>query len=82
MNVPCRENLGPSGKLAPRAQLLDNFSRAGISSAQHTVNYCGSGVTACHNLLVLEYLGMGRGRLFVGGWSQYSRASELPVETV
>jgi thiosulfate/3-mercaptopyruvate sulfurtransferase len=39
-------------------------------------------VTACHNLLVLEYLGMGRGKLFVGGWSQYSRASELPVETV
>jgi thiosulfate/3-mercaptopyruvate sulfurtransferase len=81
-NVPCRENLGPSGKLVPRAQLLENFSRAGIGSAHDTVNYCGSGVTACHNLLVLEYLGMGRGKLFVGGWSQYSRASALPVGTV
>jgi thiosulfate/3-mercaptopyruvate sulfurtransferase len=80
-NVPCRKNLDPGGRLLPEAQLLGNFRRAGIDSADRTVSYCGSGVTACHNLLVLEHLGLGSGRLFVGGWSQYSRASELPVAT-
>ena len=80
-NVPCRKNLDPAGQLLSEAQLLGNFQRAGIESADRTVSYCGSGVTACHNLLVLEHLGLGRGRLFVGGWSQYSHAVDLPVAT-
>lgn len=81
VNVPCRENLDSSGKLLPAAQLHENFERAGISSGEGTISYCGSGVTACHNLLVLEKLGAGRGKLFVGGWSQYGHATDLPVET-
>lgn len=44
------------------------------------VSYCGSGVTACHNLLVLEHAGLGRGRLFPGSWSQYS-ATDRPAAT-
>ncbi|MFE4834845.1 sulfurtransferase [Arthrobacter sp. NPDC056691] len=80
-NVPCRKNLDAGGQLLSEAQLLGNFQRAGIESADRTVSYCGSGVTACHNLLVLEHLGLGRGRLFVGGWSQYSHAVDLPVAT-
>lgn len=81
VNVPCRENLDPSGRLLPAARLRDNFGRAGISSGEDVISYCGSGVTACHNLLVLEFIGAGRGKLFVGGWSQYARALDLPVET-
>jgi thiosulfate/3-mercaptopyruvate sulfurtransferase len=81
LNVPCRRNLDPAGQLLSEAQLLGNFQRAGIDSADRMVSYCGSGVTACHNLLVLEHLGLGRGRLFVGGWSQYSHAVHLPVAT-
>jgi thiosulfate/3-mercaptopyruvate sulfurtransferase len=80
-NQPCRENLDASGKLLPKPLLRDNFERSGVSSAEDSISYCGSGVTACHNLLVMEYLGLGRGRLFVGGWSQYGRASQLPVAT-
>ena len=81
VNVPCRGNLDSSGRLLPEVQLRGNFERAGIVSAEDTISYCGSGVTACHNLLVLEHLGAGRGRLFVGGWSQYGHATDRPVET-
>jgi thiosulfate/3-mercaptopyruvate sulfurtransferase len=81
VNVPCRENLDSSGRLVPDDQLRENFKSAGIVSAADTIAYCGSGVTACHNLLVLEHLGAGKGRLFVGGWSQYGHAVDRPVQT-
>ncbi|MGF6834515.1 thiosulfate/3-mercaptopyruvate sulfurtransferase [Paenarthrobacter sp. TE4293] len=81
VNVPCRENIDSSGQLLPEQQVRANFERAGVTSAGNTVSYCGSGVTACHNLLVMEQLGMGSGRLFVGGWSQYARANDRPVAT-
>jgi thiosulfate/3-mercaptopyruvate sulfurtransferase len=42
---------------------------------------CGSGVTACHDLLVLEHLGHGHGQLFVGSWSAWA-ASRLRRITV
>ncbi|MFK4640534.1 sulfurtransferase [Paenarthrobacter histidinolovorans] len=81
VNVPCRENLNASGNLLPEPQIRANFERAGVLSADRTISYCGSGVTACHNLLVMEHLGMGTGKLFVGGWSQYGHALDGPVET-
>jgi thiosulfate/3-mercaptopyruvate sulfurtransferase len=82
VNVPCRGNIDASGKLLPKELMRENFERAGIRSGDGAISYCGSGVTACHNLLVMEHVGLGHGRLFVGGWSQYGHASHLPVETV
>ena len=82
VNVPCRGNLDSSGQLLPELEIRANFERAGVLSAGNAVSYCGSGVTACHNLLMMEQLGMGQGKLFVGGWSQYSRAQERPVAGV
>ena len=81
INLPCRENLDPAGKLLAKEQLHRNVADAGIFAGDDVISYCGSGVTACHNLLVLEHLGLGQGRLFVGGWSQYGHATHLPVET-
>lgn len=83
VNVPCRENLDGQGRLLPLQKIRDNFAAAGVDqgSASKVVVYCGSGVTACHNLLTLEYTGLGHGRLFVGGWSAYSRDESRPVET-
>jgi thiosulfate/3-mercaptopyruvate sulfurtransferase len=43
------------------------------------VSYCGSGVTACHNLLALEHAGLGTGRLYPGSWSQYSSDPDRPA---
>jgi len=81
VSVPCRENLEPNGRLSTPSRVQENFRAAGVESAQGVISYCGSGVTACHNLLVMEHIGLGKGRLFVGGWSQYGHALHLPVET-
>ena len=81
VNVPCRENLGVGGRLLPAARVLANFALAGIRSAESVVAYCGSGVSACHNLLAMEHVGLGRGRLYVGGWSAYGADESQPVET-
>ena len=51
-----------------------------VSDASEVIAYCGSGVSACLDLLALEHAGLGRGRLFVGSWSQYS-ATDRPVAT-
>jgi thiosulfate/3-mercaptopyruvate sulfurtransferase len=45
------------------------------------VMYCGSGVTACHNLLAMELAGLGGARIFPGSWSEWSADPKRPVET-
>ena len=77
-SVPCRENLDAEGRLLPLEELRARF---GIEDASAVVSYCGSGVTACHNLLAMEQAGLGQGRLFPGSWSQWSRDPALPVQT-
>ncbi len=71
VNVPCRGNLATDGRLRPIAEVRRAFAKVGIEDATAVISYCGSGVTACHNLLVLEHAGLGRGRLYAGGWSEY-----------
>jgi thiosulfate/3-mercaptopyruvate sulfurtransferase len=81
VNLPCRENLDPSGRFLPVAQLRDTLRAAGVVEGADVVSYCGSGVTACHNLLAIEHAGLGQGRLYPGSWSQYSRVEDAPVAT-
>ncbi|MFI5935760.1 sulfurtransferase [Actinoplanes sp. NPDC051494] len=71
-SLPCRENLDESGRFLPVAQLRERFAAVGVTEDADVISYCGSGVTACHNLLALEYAGLGTGRLYPGSWSQYS----------
>lgn len=80
-NVPCRENLSSEGTFKSAEQLRQRFGDAGVTDARDVIVYCGSGVTACHDLLALEHAGLGRGRLFVGSWSQYANDVERPVQT-
>jgi thiosulfate/3-mercaptopyruvate sulfurtransferase len=80
VNVPCRANLDPGGRLLPAERIRANFAAAGVHDAERLVSYCGSGVTACHNLLTAELVGLGRGRLYVGGWSAYGRDTTWPAE--
>ena len=54
-SLPCRENLAPDGTFLPADRLRGRLAGVGVTGAAQVVSYCGSGVTACHNLLVLEY---------------------------
>ena len=80
-SLPCRENLTEDGHLLAPDALRAKLEDVGIDGTTPVVSYCGSGVTACHNLLVIEHAGLGSGRLFPGSWSQWSRDAERPVET-
>ncbi len=79
VNVPCEEHLGDEGLLLPADVLRDQFAAAGITDAVQAIASCGSGVNACHTLLVMEHVGLGHGRLFPGSYSAWSNRPELPV---
>jgi thiosulfate/3-mercaptopyruvate sulfurtransferase len=72
-SVPTREHLDSQQRIHSPEQLRATFAEAGIERGTSVVSYCGSGVTACHNLLALEYAGLGPGRLYPGSWSEWSR---------
>jgi thiosulfate/3-mercaptopyruvate sulfurtransferase len=82
-NVPVRAHLDPATqRLQPVDALRARFAAAGVvEGGPPVVSYCGSGVTACHNLLVMEHAGLGPGRLYPGSWSQWSADPGRPVAT-
>ncbi len=53
----------------------------GDRDPREVVVYCGSGVSACHNLLALEHAGVGGVRIFPGSWSEWVADPKRPVET-
>ncbi len=81
VNVPARGHLGTDGRLESEEALRSHFGAAGIGPASEVISYCGSGVTACFNLLAMERVGLGPGRLYPGSWSEWSRDPQRPVET-
>lgn len=80
-SVPAREHLDASGLIASPQDLRETFAGVGIRPGTPVISYCGSGVTACHNLLALERAGLGPGRLYPGSWSEWSRDRSRPLET-
>jgi thiosulfate/3-mercaptopyruvate sulfurtransferase len=80
-NVPCRENLAADGTFLPAHELRRRFEEAGVAEGSAVISYCGSGVTACHNLLALELAGFAPGRLYPGSWSQYSQMADVDIAT-
>ncbi len=80
-SLPCREHLGPDGRLLEIAALRERFAAAGITDGTDVISYCGSGVTACHTLVALEHAGLGRGRLYPGSWSQYAHDTRRQAAT-
>ncbi len=57
------------------------LSLLGGTAVDQVVMYCGSGVTACHNLLALQHAGLGGARLYPGSWSEWSSDASRPIET-
>lgn len=81
VNLPFSQNLGPDGRFLAPAELRRRFEAAGVRADRETIVYCGSGVTATHDLLALEQAGFTRLRLFPGSWSQWSADPARPVAT-
>lgn len=73
-----RDNLQADGRFKSAEQLHAEWS-AIIQDPQQAVMQCGSGVTACHNLLSLEIAGMRGATLYPGSWSEWSADSTRPV---
>ncbi|MEN0012827.1 MAG: sulfurtransferase, partial [Solirubrobacteraceae bacterium] len=65
----------------PVDELRERFAAVGVVDGTDVVSYCGSGVTACHNLLAQEHAGLGIGRLYPGSWSAWSNTPGRPVAT-
>ena len=81
-NHSYRNNLSPDNTVLSPEALREQFQRAlGGRAPGETVMYCGSGVSACHNLLAMEHAGLPGARLYVGSWSEWSADPERPVET-
>ena len=78
-NLPCRANLDDRGRFLAAEELRRRFAEVGVDDRSDVVSYCGSGVTACHNLLALELAGLPAGRLYPGSWSQYSADPDRPA---
>ena len=71
-------NLTPEKAFKSRAELRAEWAAVCGNDASCVVMYCGSGVTACHNLLALEHAGMSGARLFPGSWSEWCASPDRP----
>jgi len=82
LNRPFECNLTSDGRFKTSVQLADEFVELLADRvAGDVVHMCGSGVTACHNLLAMEVAGLCGSRLYAGSWSEWIRDSQRPVAT-
>ncbi|MDQ6646243.1 MAG: sulfurtransferase [Pseudomonadota bacterium] len=82
LNRPFADNLGSDGRFKPAAALRDGFrSVLGDIAPTQVVHMCGSGVTACHNLLAMEHAGLHGSRLYAPSWSGWVSDPTRPVAT-
>jgi len=77
VNVFHGGNLGADGRHLPTAELIERFTGIG----PRPIVYCGSGVTACHNLLAMSLANIGEAKLYPGSWSEWSSDPSRPVAT-
>jgi thiosulfate/3-mercaptopyruvate sulfurtransferase len=80
-NHPFMGNVDAQGRFLPAATLRARWLETlRGQSPSKTIAMCGSGVTACHNLLALEVAGLPGARLYAGSWSEWIRDAAHPVE--
>ena len=80
ISAPFSENLAENGLFKSKEQLTERFTHLVNDQAiDKTIIYCGSGVTACHNLLALDYVGLEGAKLFPGSWSEWVTNIRRPI---
>lgn len=73
INIPFSENLDENGNFLSHEILKEKYKQLLENKPEHLIIHCGSGVTACHTILALDYAGFPIPDLYVGSWSEWSR---------
>jgi thiosulfate/3-mercaptopyruvate sulfurtransferase len=74
VNIPFSSNLDSDGFFLSPSELREKYEKAlAEKKPENVIVHCGSGVTACHTLLAMDYAGMDIPKLYVGSWSEWSR---------
>ncbi len=80
LNRAFQLNLDNKGLFISDDQLRNQFKQLiGTTAPEQVVHYCGSGVTACHNLLAMEHAGLTGSKLYAGSWSEWIRDKNRAV---
>ena len=80
VNHPFTANLREDGRFLPAGELRRRWlTRLSGTEPSDAILMCGSGVTACHNILAMTWAGLPGGKLFAGSWSEWIRDPERPV---
>jgi thiosulfate/3-mercaptopyruvate sulfurtransferase len=80
LSAPYLDNLGPDGRFLTPQELRQHYSvLLGDVPAVRTIAYCGSGVTAAHDVLAIAHAGLGMARLYAGSWSEWITRPYRPV---
>ncbi|KIC61934.1 sulfurtransferase [Chryseobacterium taiwanense] len=73
INIPFSENLDENGNFLKPEALKEKYLKLLQGKPENLIIHCGSGVTACHTILALNYAGFDIPNLYVGSWSEWSR---------
>ena len=81
INMPWDKNVQIDGIFKPKQTLQKMFEQQlGDVTPEHVIHSCGSGVTACHNLIAMEYAGLAGSKLYPGSWSEWITDPNRAVE--
>ena len=80
-SFPFAGNLTKQGVFQSAQELQKRFASMFADDQTEVINMCGSGVTACHNLLAMSIAGLPMTRLYVGSWSEWIKEKGRPVAT-
>ncbi len=82
INQPFHDNLDATGCFQAPTSLREQFlAQLKERSPAQVISTCGSGVTACHNILAMEHAGLAGARLYAGSWSEWIADDKRPVAT-
>ena len=81
MNHFFKDNLSATAFKSAEQLFKDFVELLGSHKPGQVIHQCGSGVTACHNLLAMEVAGLKGSRLYAGSWSEWCADNSRPVET-
>lgn len=80
VSAPWKDNVDPeTGTLLPAAALRSRYESLGVTDAASVICQCGSGVTACLDILALALAGLGDAQLYPGSWSDWTAEPTRPV---